>query len=72
MGTVKKLHVRGPGGQAVPASLGPKGLRSDSKVSFKSIFPSDSHKSPELAGQSCYFHFIGKEVDTTLHRRIPL
>lgn len=28
------------------ANLGPKGLSSNSKVSSKSIFPSDSHKGP--------------------------
>lgn len=37
---MKKQEVR-----AVAESLGSKGLSNNSKISFKSIFPSDSHKS---------------------------
>lgn len=55
-------------------SLGPKDLSNNSKVSSKSILPSDSHKSPLswLAGQSSYFHCLGEEIDAIYQRRSPL
>lgn len=55
-------------------SLGPKGLSNNSKVSSKSILPSDSHKShlSWLAGQSSYFHCLGEEIDAIYQRRSPV
>lgn len=73
MGSVKKQHVRGTGGQSSGRESWTQGSKQQFKGFLQIYFPIwFSQKSSELAGQSSYFHCIGEEIDVTSQRRSPL